>query len=48
MTLHQRPRSEAFPVASPMPPARGRWNWQRLAQGAWVVLGYRSSNGENH
>src|SRR5258708_2286795 len=40
MILHQRPRSEAFPAASPTPPPTGRerWSWQRLAQGVWVVL----------
>jgi len=38
MTLHQRPRSEAFPAASPTPPGRGQWNWQRVAQGVWIVL----------
>jgi hypothetical protein len=38
MTLYQRPRSEAFPAASPTTPGRGRWSWQRLAQGAWIVL----------
>ncbi len=38
MTVHQRPRDEALPAASPMPPERGRWSWQRAAQGAWIVL----------
>jgi hypothetical protein len=36
--LHQNPRSLALPDASPSPPGRGRWNRQRLAQGAWIVL----------
>jgi hypothetical protein len=39
MTLHQRPLSEAVPAASPVPPGRGWWSWQRLAQGVWIVLG---------
>ncbi len=38
MTVHQPPRDEALPAASPMPPERGRWSWQRAAQGAWIVL----------
>ena len=38
MTVHQRPRDEALPAASPTPPERGRWSWQRVAQGAWIVL----------
>jgi len=36
--VHQPPRDEALPAASPMPPERGRWSWQRAAQGAWIVL----------
>ncbi len=38
MTLHQPPWSETRPIASPMPPERGRWSRQRVAQGAWIVL----------
>jgi hypothetical protein len=38
MTLHQRPLSEALPTALPPPPGRGRWNWQRVAQGVWIVF----------
>jgi hypothetical protein len=38
MTLQQRPSGGALSAASPTPPGRGRWNWQRLAQGAWIVL----------
>jgi hypothetical protein len=38
MTLHQNPRSLALPDASPSSPGRGRWNWQRVAQGTWVLL----------
>lgn len=38
MTLHQRPRSDTLPAASPTSPGRGRWNWQRLAQGVWIGL----------
>lgn len=38
MTVHQRPRGEALPDASPTPPERGRWSWQRVAKGAWIVL----------
>src|SRR6266576_3711712 len=36
--LHQHSLSEALPDASPMPPERGRWSWQRVAQGAWIGL----------
>jgi hypothetical protein len=38
MTLHQRPLDEARPATSPTPPERGRWNWKRFAQAAWIVL----------
>ncbi len=38
MTVHQRPRDEAFPATSPTPPGRGRWSWQRAGQGTWIVL----------
>ena len=40
MTLHQRPLSEALSATSvlPPPPRRGRWHWQRIAQGIWIVL----------
>jgi hypothetical protein len=38
MTLHQRPLSKALPAASPTPPGQGRWSWQRVAQGIWIVL----------
>jgi hypothetical protein len=35
MTVHQRPLDEARPATSP---GRGRWNWKRFAQAAWIVL----------
>ncbi len=38
MIVHQRPRDEDLPAASTTPPARGRWSWQRVVQGAWIVL----------
>ena len=38
MTVHQRPRDEAHPAASPTPSGRKKWNWLRVAQVAWVVL----------
>ena len=38
MTLHQRPPGEALPAARPRPPERGRWSWQRAAQGVWFIL----------
>jgi hypothetical protein len=38
MTLQQRPLSKVLPAASPMPAGRGWWNWQRVAQGVWIVL----------
>ncbi len=38
MTSHQRPLSEALPAPSSTPPRQGRWSWQRVAQGAWIVL----------
>ena len=38
MTVHQRPLDEARPATLPAPPARGRWNWKRFAQAAWIVL----------
>jgi hypothetical protein len=38
VTVPQRPRDEALRAASPTLPARGRWSWQRVAQGAWIVL----------
>ena len=38
MDLHQRSLSEALPDASSTPPERERWSWQRVAQGAWIVL----------
>ncbi|MGZ3646226.1 MAG: hypothetical protein ACXVCM_20520 [Ktedonobacteraceae bacterium] len=38
MTVHQRPRDEAFPSPSPTSSDRRRWNWLRLAQVAWVML----------
>ncbi|GAC1345342.1 MAG: hypothetical protein NVSMB27_07440 [Ktedonobacteraceae bacterium] len=36
--MQQRPLSEELPAASPTPPGRGWWSWQRAAQGAWIVL----------
>jgi hypothetical protein len=38
MTVQQRPFSEELPATSPRPPERGRWSWQRLAQGVWIAL----------
>ena len=38
MTMHQRPRDETHPAASPTPPGRKKWNWHRIAQVAWVVF----------
>lgn len=38
MTTHQRPSGEAFAAASSPPPRHGQWNWQRIAQGVWIVL----------
>jgi hypothetical protein len=37
MTLDKRPLSEMLPVA-PSSPGRARWNRQRVARGAWIVL----------
>ena len=38
MIVHQRPLSEELRAASPTPPGRRRWYWQRIAQGVWIVL----------
>jgi len=38
VTLQQHPLGETLPATSPTPPGRGRWNWQRAAQGTWIVL----------
>jgi hypothetical protein len=38
MTLHQRPRSKVLPATLSAPPGRGRRRWQRLVQGAWIML----------
>ena len=38
MTLHQRPLGETLPTASPTPPGRGWWSWQRVARWAWSAL----------
>jgi hypothetical protein len=38
VTVHKRPRDEALHAPSPTLPARGRWSWLRVAQGAWIVL----------
>jgi hypothetical protein len=38
MTLHQRPPGEVLSTTSPMLPERGRWNWRRALQGAWIAL----------
>ena len=38
MTQHQHPSGEGLPAASPMPAGRGRWNWQRVAQGVWIMI----------
>jgi hypothetical protein len=38
VTVHQRSHDEALPAASPTPPGRRKWNWYRIAQGAWIVL----------
>ena len=38
MTVYQHPRDEALPAASPVPPERGHWNWQRLVQRSCIVL----------
>ena len=38
MNVYQHPRDDALPAASPVPPERGQWNWQRLVQRSCIVL----------
>jgi hypothetical protein len=40
LNQHQRPLGESPPAASPNHPGKWRWNWQLLAQGAWIVLAF--------
>jgi hypothetical protein len=38
VTVYQHPHDDALPAASPVPPGRGQWNWQRLVQRSCIVL----------